>query len=82
MPMNGDVFAPAPLGHQNILIGGGTILRMGTEKLSFPSYLDVEMVHLEGRRVMPGLIDGHCQISGGGGEAGPTPKVAAPLAES
>ena len=30
LPMNGDVFAPAPLGHQNILIGGGTILWMGT----------------------------------------------------
>ena len=80
--MNGDVYAPEHLGHQNILIGGGTILWMGTEKLSFPSYLGVEVVDLEGRRVIPGLIDGHCHITGGGGEAGPASKVAAPLAES
>ena len=80
--MNGDVYAPEHLGHQHILIGGGTILWMGTEKLSFPSYLGVEVVDLEGQRVIPGLIDGHCHITGGGGEAGPASKVAAPLAES
>ena len=80
--INGDVYAPEHLGHQHILIGGGTILWMGTEKLSFPSYLGVEVVDLEGRRVIPGLIDGHCHITGGGGEAGPASKIAAPLAES
>ena len=80
--MNGDVYAPEHLGHQNILIGGGTILWMGTEKLSFPSYLGVEVVDLEGRRVIPGLIDGHCHITGGGGEAGPASKVPAPTADS
>ncbi len=80
--LNGDVYAPEHLGHQHILIGGGTILYMGTERPSFPPYLGVEEIDLEGRRVIPGLIDGHCHITGGGGEAGPASKVPAPLAES
>ncbi len=80
--LNGDVYAPEHLGHQHILIGGGTILYIGTERPSFPKYLGVEEIDLEGRRVIPGLIDGHCHITGGGGEAGPASKVPAPTAES
>ncbi len=80
--LNGDVYAPEHLGHQHILIGGGTILYIGTERPSFPKYLGVEEIDLEGRRVIPGLIDGHCHITGGGGEAGPASKVPAPTADS
>ena len=80
--LNGDVYAPEHLGHQNILIGGGTILYIGSDRPSFPTYLGVEEIDLEGRRVIPGLIDGHCHITGGGGEAGPASKVPAPTAES
>ena len=80
--LNGDVYAPEHLGHRHILIGGGTILYIGTERPSFPSYLGVTEIDLEGRRVIPGLIDGHCHITGGGGEAGPASKVPAPTAES
>ncbi len=80
--LNGDVYAPEHRGHQHILIGGGTILYIGTDRPSFPKYLGVEEIDLEGRRVIPGLIDGHCHITGGGGEAGPASKVPAPLAES
>ena len=80
--LNGDVYAPEHRGHQHILIGGGTILYIGNERPSFPTYLGVEEIDLEGRRVIPGLIDGHCHITGGGGEAGPASKVPAPTAES
>jgi beta-aspartyl-dipeptidase (metallo-type) len=80
--LNADVYAPEHLGHQHILIGGGTILYIGTERPSFPAYLGVQEIDLEGRRVIPGLIDGHCHITGGGGEAGPASKVPAPTAES
>ena len=80
--LNGDVYAPEHLGHINILTGAGRILWMGTDRPSFPAYLGVREVDLEGRRVIPGLIDGHCHITGGGGEAGPASKVPAPLAES
>ncbi|MES3034593.1 MAG: beta-aspartyl-peptidase [Gemmatimonadota bacterium] len=80
--LNADVYAPEHLGDRHILTGGGRILWMGTDRPSFPSYLGVTEVDLEGRRVIPGLIDGHCHITGGGGEAGPASKVPAPLAES
>ncbi|HYW50289.1 MAG TPA: beta-aspartyl-peptidase [Gemmatimonadaceae bacterium] len=80
--LNGDVHAPEHLGMRHILTGGGRILYIGTERPSFPAYLGVQEVDLEGRRVIPGLIDGHCHITGGGGEAGPASKVAAPLAQS
>ncbi len=80
--LNGDVYAPEHMGHQHILIGGGIVLYIGTERPSFPKYLGVEEIDLEGRRVIPGLIDGHCHITGGGGEAGPASKVPAPTAES
>ena len=80
--LNADVYAPEHLGHQHILTGGGTILYIGSDRPSFPTYLGVEEIDLEGRRVIPGLIDGHCHITGGGGEAGPASKVPAPTAES
>jgi beta-aspartyl-dipeptidase (metallo-type) len=80
--LNADVYAPEHLGHRHILTGGGRILWLGTERPSFPAYLGVAEVDLAGRQVIPGLIDGHCHITGGGGEAGPASKVPAPLAES
>ena len=43
--------------------------------------LGVEEVDLGGRRVIPGLIDGHVHLTGGGGEAGPQTRVP-PLALS
>ena len=80
--LNADVYAPAHLGHRHLLTGGGRILWMGTERPALPAYLGVHEHDLQGQRVIPGLIDGHCHITGGGGEAGPASKVPAPLAES
>ena len=80
--VNADVYAPEHLGHRHILTGGGRILYVGAERPSFPAYLGVEEIDLEGRQVIPGLIDGHCHITGGGGEAGPASKVPAPTADS
>jgi beta-aspartyl-dipeptidase (metallo-type) len=67
---NARIFAPEPLGVGNLLLGGGRILWIGTEALALPSALGVETIDLEGRRLIPGLIDGHVHVTGGGGEAG------------
>ena len=80
--LNADVYAPEHLGHRHILTGGGRILWMGTDRPIFPAYLGVTEDDLAGGQVIPGLIDGHCHITGGGGEAGPASKVPAPLAVS
>jgi beta-aspartyl-dipeptidase (metallo-type) len=69
---NANLYAPASLGTQHLLIGGGRILWMGAESLDLPVPLRAvsEIIDAAGRRTIPGLIDGHVHITGGGGEAG------------
>lgn len=62
----------------DLLIGGEQILWMGTSLNELPSALGVTEVDLEGRVVIPGLVDGHAHLTGGGGEAGPNTRVPAP----
>lgn len=73
---NADVHAPDHLGLHDILTGGGTILAMQPSPatdLAVPA--DVEVIDLQGRRLMPGFIDGHAHVTGGGGEAGAHTRV-------
>ena len=74
---NCDVFGPEKTGRREILVGGGKILWMGERLDGFPSVLDLVERDLGGRRVIPGLIDGHVHLTGGGGEAGPETRVPA-----
>jgi beta-aspartyl-dipeptidase (metallo-type) len=67
---NANLFAPEPLGLRHLLLGGGRILWIGADSLELPSALAATTVDLEGRRLIPGLIDGHVHVTGGGGEAG------------
>jgi len=67
---NAQAFAPEPLGRQHLLLGGGRILWMGSELEQLPTSLGVETIDLQGRRLIPGLIDAHVHVTGGGGEAG------------
>ena len=71
---NIEVFAPHALGHCDLLIGGGRILQIG-RSLDVPGALGADVVDGRGRRCVPGLIDGHVHVTGGGGEAGPQTKV-------
>jgi beta-aspartyl-dipeptidase (metallo-type) len=71
---NADVFAPRPLGVQDLLLGGSKILWMGrgTELPDLPAALRANTVSIDvaGARLIPGLVDAHVHITGGGGEAG------------
>ena len=67
---NAQVHAPEPLGQQHLLLGGGRILWMGPALSELPATLAVETLDLQGRRLLPGLIDAHVHVTGGGGEAG------------
>ena len=71
---NAETFAPRPLGASDLLLGGGKVLWIGRagEFPGLPQSLQaaVETLDLEGRRLIPGLIDGHVHVTGGGGEAG------------
>ena len=66
---NADLYDPLPKGRASLLIGGERILWIGDE-LELPATLGVTVRDLEGRRVIPGLIDCHVHLTGGGGEAG------------
>jgi beta-aspartyl-dipeptidase (metallo-type) len=76
---NADVYAPRSLGLQTLLLGGGKVLWMGpgSQLPDLPAALraGATVIDLEGRRLVPGLIDGHVHITGGGGEAGFSTRV-------
>ena len=65
---NVDVYAPEPGGRCDLLLGGGKILRMEPDIRIPRKYCEV----IEGRtmKAVPGFIDGHVHIMGGGGEGG------------
>lgn len=70
-----DVYAPEPLGVVNLLLCAGKIAWIGAEKLDLPRSLTVRSRDLEGRRLVPGFIDAHVHVTGGGGESGAKSKV-------
>lgn len=67
---NAKVYAPEPSGLRDLLVGGGRILWMGEALTELPAALAAETLDLQGRRLLPGLIDAHVHVTGGGGEAG------------
>jgi beta-aspartyl-dipeptidase (metallo-type) len=69
---NGEVYAPAPLGRQSLLLLNGRIARIGSVDRRDVDSLGVEceVVNAAGCIVCPGLIDPHQHILGGSGERG------------
>ncbi|MCP5073892.1 MAG: beta-aspartyl-peptidase [Rhodobacteraceae bacterium] len=72
---NAEIFAPTPVGVGHILIAGERIAYIGAEQPELPAPLQVRVLDVEGARVVPGIIDGHAHITGGGGETGPASRV-------
>lgn len=67
---NATVFAPEPLGVCHLLVGGGKVLYLGAELPVIETGLLAGTLDLEGARLVPGLIDCHVHVTGGGGEDG------------
>jgi len=66
---NARVFAPEALGLCHVLVGGGRIIGISNN----PDDLTVAhatVSDLRGQRLLPGFIDGHAHVTGGGGESG------------
>ena len=72
---NAEVYAPQALGNQHLLVCAGKIVYMGTEIPQLDDNLDVMTTDLDGARLIPGFIDAHAHVTGGGGEAGPSTRV-------
>ena len=65
---NADIFAPAPVGRADILLGGGRIDRIEPAIRVPEEYCTI--VDASSLVAVPGLIDSHVHITGGGGEGG------------
>ena len=71
---NAHVFAPEDLGVRHLLVGSGRFLSVvnDPDDISAPG---LTVTDLDGRRLIPGFIDGHAHITGGGGESGFSSRV-------
>lgn len=67
---NARLFAPADRGIGHVVTGGGRILYLGPERPEIDAHLLTERLDLEGRPLVPGLVDAHVHLTGGGGEDG------------
>jgi beta-aspartyl-dipeptidase (metallo-type) len=67
---NAEIYTPAYFGRGCVLLAGGKIVYLGTDAPTMDERLDCEIVDLEGAVLVPGFIDGHVHITGGGGEDG------------
>jgi len=72
---NGTVFAPQPLGRKDILVLGDKVGALADPGTFQVKGLPVKMVEAEGLTVLPGFIDSHVHILGGGGEGGPATRA-------
>lgn len=69
-----EVFAPAALGVCDVLLADGRIAAIAPSLPALPEGLADEH-DLRGLRLIPGLLDAHVHLIGGGGEAGPSTRV-------
>lgn len=69
---NGEVYTPYPLGRTSVLLIHDKIAKIGEldEKALASLGLDYNVVDADGAVVVPGFIDPHVHITGGGGEGG------------
>ncbi len=70
---NAHVYAPEPLGKQDVLLAGGKIVAVH-DSITLTG-VEHTVLDREGYTLMPGLIDNHVHITGGGGEAGYASRV-------
>lgn len=75
---NADIYAPEHIGRRDILILVDKIALIADEITPPVGLGPVEVFDLDGAMVVPGLIDQHVHMIGGGGEGGPatrTPEI-------
>jgi len=72
---NADVYAPEHLGKKDVLIADSRIAVVADPGEVTMSGLKVESVDASGKMAIPGIIDSHVHILGGGGEGGPSTRA-------
>jgi beta-aspartyl-dipeptidase (metallo-type) len=64
-----EVYAPEPLGPMDVLIAGGLVACLDPGALDL-GRAELELIDGRGKLLVPGFIDGHVHLLGGGGEGG------------
>ncbi len=72
---NAHVYAPEDLGIKDVLIVGDKICRVADKIEGYEGLAEAEIFDLAGKLLVPGYIDLHVHITGGGGEQGPASRV-------
>lgn len=72
---NGLVFCPEPLGTKDILIAGGKIVALAEPGKIRIEGAPTDILDVSGKTILPGFVDSHVHILGGGGEGGPVTRV-------
>ncbi|MDK2793508.1 MAG: hypothetical protein PWP75_136 [Caldanaerobacter sp.] len=71
-----NVYSPEPIGKKDILICCEKVIKIADQIKPFKEFGDVEIVEeVEGLTAVPGFIDQHVHIAGGGGEGGPSTRT-------
>lgn len=71
---NAKLYCPEYSEDTDVLIVGMSIAAIG-KNLSLPDFVKGEEIDLKGKTLVPGFIDAHVHICGGGGEAGPASRT-------
>jgi len=71
----GMVFSPEPLGKKDILVLGGKIGAISEPGKIEIKGIDFHLIDASEKIVIPGFIDSHVHILGGGGEGGPATRA-------
>lgn len=71
---NAKLYCPEYTENSDIVVVGMTIAAIG-KNLSLPDFVEGEIIDLQGKTLVPGFIDAHVHICGGGGEAGPASRT-------
>ena len=71
---NGHVYAPENLGVKDILLWEDRVIKIG-EGLKIPEGFEGQEFDVTGKIIIPGIVDTHVHITGGGGEGGFTTRT-------
>lgn len=67
---NGDIYAPDYLGKKDILLVDRKIGFIEDEIEVPENFVDMKVIEATGKKIVPGFIDSHVHLIGGGGEGG------------
>ena len=64
-----NLYTPEYLGVKDVFLAGGKICKIA-DNIELPTELEVEVIDGTGLLLLPGFIDSHVHVLGGGGEGG------------